>query len=98
MSVEALANHMERPLGRGTRPRTLTPARPAARRAATSSACPSTVDPNSPDGGIADAGFDANGCGAAIAAGSAAVALVRGERLLEAARWAPRRSPPSSAA
>jgi tRNA-specific 2-thiouridylase len=35
---------------------------------------------------IAEAGFDASGCGAAIAAGSATVALVRGLGLLEAAR------------
>jgi tRNA-specific 2-thiouridylase len=35
---------------------------------------------------VADAGFEAHGCGAAQAAGSAAVALVRGEPLLEAAR------------
>jgi tRNA-specific 2-thiouridylase len=39
------------------------------------------------DGGtVVDAGFDAEGCGAALAAGSAAVDLVRGEPLLEAAR------------
>jgi tRNA-specific 2-thiouridylase len=37
-------------------------------------------------GAVADAGFDASGCGAALAAGSAAVALVRGRPLLEAAR------------
>jgi tRNA-uridine 2-sulfurtransferase len=35
---------------------------------------------------IADAGFEASGCGAATAAGSAAVALVRGQRVLDAAR------------
>jgi len=35
---------------------------------------------------VADAGFEASGCGAAIAAGSAAVALVRGTPLLGAAR------------
>src|SRR4051794_18631284 len=35
---------------------------------------------------VADAGFDAHGCGAAQAAGSAAVHLARGERLLDAAR------------
>ncbi len=37
-------------------------------------------------GVIADAGFDAAGCGASIAAGSAAVALVCGRGLLDAAR------------
>jgi tRNA-specific 2-thiouridylase len=35
---------------------------------------------------VADAGFEARGCGAASAAGSAAVALVRGRSVLEAAR------------
>jgi tRNA-specific 2-thiouridylase len=47
------------------------------------------VDPDSPVGEIADAGFDAGGCGAAIAAGSAAVALLRGTPLLDAARIGP---------
>jgi tRNA-specific 2-thiouridylase len=35
---------------------------------------------------VADAGYDADGCGAATAAGSAAVTLVRGASLLDAAR------------
>jgi tRNA-specific 2-thiouridylase len=35
---------------------------------------------------VTDAGFDAQGCGAATAAGSAAVTLVRGSSVLEAAR------------
>src|SRR4051812_24428746 len=35
---------------------------------------------------VGDAGFEASGCGAAQAAGSAAVALVRGAPLLDAAR------------
>ena len=39
---------------------------------------------------VSDAGFEADGCGATTAAGSAAVSLVRGERLLEAARIGPR--------
>ncbi|MEA2354804.1 MAG: tRNA-uridine 2-sulfurtransferase, partial [Solirubrobacteraceae bacterium] len=38
---------------------------------------------------VSDAGFDASGCGAAIAAGSAAVGLLRGRPLLEAARIGP---------
>ena len=38
---------------------------------------------------VADAGFDAAGCGAALAAGSAAVALVRGRPLLAALRVGP---------
>src|SRR5689334_6349784 len=39
---------------------------------------------------VADAGFDASGCGSATAAGSAAVTLVRGLGLLDAARIGPR--------
>ena len=35
---------------------------------------------------VADAGFEASGCGAAVAAGSAAVELVRGAGVLDAAR------------
>ena len=35
------------------------------------------LDPGSPDGRILDAGYDASGCGATIAAGSAVVALLR---------------------
>src|SRR2546423_378475 len=35
---------------------------------------------------VTDAGFDAVGCGATTAAGSAAVTLVRGRHLLDAAR------------
>jgi tRNA-specific 2-thiouridylase len=35
---------------------------------------------------VADAGFEASGCGAAVAAGSAAVELVRGASVLDAAR------------
>ena len=41
------------------------------------------------DGVIADAGFDADGCAAARAAGSALVELVRGTPALDAARIAP---------
>ena len=44
------------------------------------------VDRSSPDGRILDAGFDASGCGAAIAAGSATVELISGAGLLDAAR------------
>jgi tRNA-specific 2-thiouridylase len=41
------------------------------------------------DDGLLDAGFDADGCGAASAAGSAAVTLVRGRPLIDAARIGP---------
>jgi tRNA-uridine 2-sulfurtransferase len=86
MSVETLANHMERPLGRGHVPEN------ACTGAAGGAACGDlirvsvAVDRHSADGRIVDAGFDASGCGAAIAAGSATVELVRGASLLAAAR------------
>ncbi len=86
MAVEQLATHLERPRGRGHTPQD------AFTGAAGGAACGDLVrislalDPDSPEGLICDAGFDASGCGAAIAAGSAAVALVRGAPLLDAAR------------
>jgi tRNA-specific 2-thiouridylase len=86
MDAEALAGHLERPVGRGR-----TPAG-SFTGAAGGAACGDLVrlslalDPASPASAVADAGFDASGCGAAIAAGSAAVALVRGAPLLRAAR------------
>jgi tRNA-uridine 2-sulfurtransferase len=85
-SLEAFAQHLEAPLGRGHVPET------AFAGAAGGAACGDlirvsiAIDPDSPDGQIADAGFDASGCGASIAAGSAAVSLVRGGSLLQAAR------------
>jgi tRNA-uridine 2-sulfurtransferase len=87
MSVEALfTSHLERPLARGHTPTD------AFTGAAGGAACGDllrisiALDPRSPDARIIDAGFDASGCGAAIAAGSAAVALVRDGPLLSAAR------------
>jgi tRNA-specific 2-thiouridylase len=44
------------------------------------------IDPESSEGRIEDAGFDASGCGAVIAAGSAAVGLLRDAPLLTAAQ------------
>src|SRR3954453_19292968 len=41
------------------------------------------------DGRSVEAGFDASGCGAAVAAGSAVVALVSGSSFLDAARIGP---------
>ncbi|HEY7829635.1 MAG TPA: tRNA 2-thiouridine(34) synthase MnmA [Solirubrobacteraceae bacterium] len=87
MSVEtALAQHLERPTGRGH-----TPAG-AVTGAAGGAACGDLIrvslliHPSDPEGRVADAGFDAHGCGAAIAAGSAVVNLISGAPLLEAAR------------
>jgi tRNA-specific 2-thiouridylase len=80
------AAHLERPRGRGHTPEG------AFTGAAGGAACGDLVrislalDESSPEGTILDAGFDASGCGAALAAGSATVALVRGAPLLAAAR------------
>lgn len=85
-TAEDLANHLERPLGRGHTPEG------AFAGAAGGAACGDLIrisialDPDSPDGWIADAGFDASGCGSIVAAGSAVVGLVRGVPILEGAR------------
>jgi tRNA-specific 2-thiouridylase len=83
--MSALAEHLERPRGRGA-----TPAG-AFTGAAGGAACGDLVRVSLATDGerIADAGFDASGCGAAIAAGSATVALVTGAGLLDAARIGP---------
>jgi tRNA-uridine 2-sulfurtransferase len=47
------------------------------------------IDPGCPEGRIVDAGFDASGCGAVVAAGSAVISLIRGTPLLDAARLSP---------
>jgi tRNA-specific 2-thiouridylase len=47
------------------------------------------LDQNSTGGRIVDAGFDASGCGSAVAAGSAVISLIRGTPLLDAARLGP---------
>lgn len=84
--MEALAHHLERPAGRGHVPED------ACTGAAGGAACGDlirvslSVDPLDPRGRIVDAGFDASGCGAAVAAGSATVELVRGGSLLDAAK------------
>jgi tRNA-specific 2-thiouridylase len=86
---EDLAQHLERPLGRGHSPPE------SCTGAAGGAACGDlirvsiSVDPDSASGRIHDAGFDASGCGAVIAAGSAAVSLLRGAPLLAAAQIGP---------
>jgi tRNA-specific 2-thiouridylase len=81
---EQLREHLEAPLGRGHVPAG------GFTGAAGGAACGDLVRLTLAldDGGrtIADAGFDASGCGAAQAAGSATVALARGSGLLDAAR------------
>jgi tRNA-uridine 2-sulfurtransferase len=84
-----LAQHLERPLARGHMPAC------AHTGAAGGAACGDlirvslSIEADDPDNCIRDAGFDASGCGASIAAGSAAVALLRGASLLRAALIGP---------
>ncbi len=85
-TADHLRQHLERPLKRGHVPAN------ACTGAAGGAACGDLIrisleiDADSADGRIADAGFDAGGCGAALAAGSATVSLLRGAPLLHAAR------------
>jgi tRNA-specific 2-thiouridylase len=81
-----LSDHLERPRGRGHSPAG------AFTGAAGGAACGDlirvslAIDPHSREGRIRDAGFDASGCGALLAAGSATVSLLRDAPLLAAAR------------
>jgi tRNA-specific 2-thiouridylase len=85
-AAEQLTSHLEHPVGRGHTPVD------AHSGAAGGAACGDLIrisvalDPDSADGHIHDAGFEASGCGATVAAGSAAVSLLRGASLLGAAR------------
>jgi tRNA-uridine 2-sulfurtransferase len=87
--AEGFSQHLERPLGRGHSPAG------SSAGAAGGAACGDlirisiAIDAHSPDGRIEDAGFEASGCGATVAAGSAAVSLVQGADLLCAARLGP---------
>jgi tRNA-uridine 2-sulfurtransferase len=82
MPDERFEEHLTHPVGRGHVPAG------SASGAAGGAACGDLVrlDVVVRDGVVADAGFEASGCGAVIAAGSAAVDLVRGRPVLEAAR------------
>jgi tRNA-specific 2-thiouridylase len=80
-----LSDHLNRPLGRG-----VIPERSHA-GAAGGAACGDVIRISVTVTGdrVTAAGFDASGCGSAIAAGSAVVGLTRGRPLLEAARIGP---------
>jgi tRNA-specific 2-thiouridylase len=80
-----LQEHLEAPHGRGRQPRD------GFVGAAGGAACGDLVRVSVAlaGGRVIDAGFDAAGCPATIAAGSAAVALVRDRTLLQAARVGP---------
>ena len=82
MDAEGFAEHLQYPRGRGHVP-------PASFcGSAGGAACGDLVriDLRVDGERVADAGFEASGCGATVASGSAAVALVRGAALLDAAR------------
>jgi tRNA-uridine 2-sulfurtransferase len=80
--VERFAEHLSAPAGRGVRPDG------AHDGAAGGAACGDLVRISLRVEGerVAAAGFDASGCGAMTAAGSATVTLVEGEHVLDAAR------------
>jgi tRNA-specific 2-thiouridylase len=82
MSDERFAEHLSHPCGRGHEPAG------GHSGVAGGAACGDLVHLRIAVSGdrVADAGFDASGCGAATAAASAAVDLARGAPLLEAAR------------
>ena len=84
-----LAEHLQRPLARGHAPTG------AHTGAAGGAACGDLIrislslGSEDPNNCISDAGFDARGCGATIAAGSAVIALLRDTPLLQAALIGP---------
>jgi tRNA-specific 2-thiouridylase len=82
VDAELFAEHLEYPRGRGHAPPD------SFSGAAGGAACGDLVRIDLALAGerVADAGFEASGCGAAVAAGSAVVALVRGAPVLDAAR------------
>jgi tRNA-specific 2-thiouridylase len=82
MPDERFADHLRHPRGRGHEPAD------AFHGAAGGAACGDLVRLSVAVEGdrVVDAGFEASGCGATIAAASAAVELVRGARVLDAAR------------
>jgi tRNA-uridine 2-sulfurtransferase len=84
--ADGLVHHLERPLGRGHRPERATTGAAGGALCGDLVRLSIAIDPASREGRIEDVGFDASGCGATVAAGSAAVGLLRGAALLDAAR------------
>ncbi|HUA44789.1 MAG TPA: tRNA 2-thiouridine(34) synthase MnmA [Solirubrobacteraceae bacterium] len=86
MDVIAFEHHLTSPQGHGRHPIDASTARVGG-----GSCCDEVELSLAIDGDrVIDAGFEARGCGAATAAGSAAVARVRGGSILDAARIGPR--------
>ncbi|MGH2914331.1 MAG: tRNA 2-thiouridine(34) synthase MnmA [Solirubrobacteraceae bacterium] len=82
MDAHAFEHHLNSPQGRDHRP----PGCASATASGYACCDEVTISVRVAGDRIADAGFGAYGCGAATAAASAAVALLRGARLLDAAR------------
>ena len=85
LSIPPLEDHLAAPRGRGRLPGA------AHAGSAGGAPCGDLVEVRLEvrDGSVAEAGFEASGCAAARAAGSAVVELVRGTPVLEAARLTP---------
>ncbi|MGN6166943.1 MAG: iron-sulfur cluster assembly scaffold protein, partial [Solirubrobacteraceae bacterium] len=82
MDFSAFEHHLSSPQGYGRMP-----ADGFIARAGGYACCDEIIIAVEVDGDrVSDVGFEASGCGAATAAGSAAVALVRGQSVLDAAR------------
>ena len=85
LSIPPLEDHLTAPRGRGRLPH--------AAHAGSAGGAPCgdlvSIRVEVRDGWVAEAGFDAHGCAAARAAGSAVVELVRGAPTLDAARIGP---------
>jgi tRNA-specific 2-thiouridylase len=86
---ESLQQHLEHPLRRGHVPAEAHTGAAGGAAGGDHISISLAVEQSSADGRILDAGFDASGCGAAIAAGSAVVGLISGVPLLDAARIGP---------
>ena len=82
MDATAFEHHLSSPQGRGRLPAGGSVARAGGYACCDEITFAVAID----DDCVSDAGFEASGCGAATAAGSAAVELVRGQPLLAAAR------------
>jgi tRNA-uridine 2-sulfurtransferase len=85
MDVIAFEHHLTSPQGHGRHPSDAFTARAGGGSCCDEVELSLAIDRDR----VTDAGFEAHGCGAATAAGSAAVALVRGGSVLDAARVGP---------
>jgi tRNA-specific 2-thiouridylase len=89
--AEALRAHMSQPLGLGHLPAGALVGSAGGSRCGDLISIALSAEAQGSEQRIADAGFQARGCGALTAAGSAVVALVRGQPLSDAARLSAQR-------